>query len=347
MYRRVSNSFGNKETNNDLSLALGPYHELSESFVSIPLSSQQAERGRSTFVLEDEDLFASTLRHNEQVDTLLELLGSSEADSGVSREDIRALLDIYDGDVDRVASCLLERDFSALQLAKDFELAKALAAEQGGTLFPPSEDNNTVDTTPLASSREQRFIHSVKEILIPQLSHELVGMCFPDIENNGQKYEYQLRNLSLEWLHIPIDQVQVTVMHPSIHVDCDNVELKIAIGHWEYRRKGNTLRFQDDGQAQSMLSGIRVGLIIRSHMEQNRELPHLGVDKCMVSVGNIRFRFGGTKASWLYNLVSTLFQSQLKKNVEAVLNTTISSAVDSQLEQWSQWMFAENGLQDE
>ncbi|GJQ12409.1 hypothetical protein GpartN1_g4200.t1 [Galdieria partita] len=327
---------------------VGPYQELSESFVNIPLSSQQPQDSRSPFVLEDEELFSSALRRQtekecsseSQVDNLWEMLGSSDG-SGVSKDDIRMLLHIYDGDVDRVASCLLEQDFSSLQLVKDFQLAQTLQEEEqrSSTHIQQDDDTITDSGTPLPASSRERFIHSVKEILIPQLANELVGMRFPDIENDGQKYEYHLRNLSLELLNIPIGRVQVTMTHPDIHVDCEDVELKISIGHWEYCRKG-TLSFQDDGQAVCILSGIHVGLIIRSYLEQEQELPHLGVRKCTVSVGELHFRFTGTKASWLYNLLSSLFQSQLKKNVEAVLQTTVSSAVSSQLNQWTQWIFA-------
>ncbi|GJD06324.1 hypothetical protein Gasu2_07490 [Galdieria sulphuraria] len=281
---------------------LGTYQELSESFVSVPLSSEPPPDSHSPFVLEDEELFSSALRHqNEQecssesqVDNLFELLGSSDG-GGVSKEDIRVLLDIYDGDVDRVASCLLEQDFSSLQLVKDFQLAHTLQEEEQrhSTRFiqQQEDDTTTYSGTPLPASSRERFIHSVKEILIPQLANELVGMHFPDIENDGQKYEYHLRNLSLELLNIPIDRVQVTVTHPDIHVDCEDVELKIAVGHWEYHRK-------------------------------------------VVFMCSQMYRFSGRSAFSIC--------SQLKKNVEAVLQTTVSSAVDSQLNQWTQWIFAQN-----
>jgi hypothetical protein len=332
---------------------LGPYQELSEAFVSVPLSSEQPGTSHPPFVLEDEDLFSSALEHQNNnsnstkedsvVDNLYEMLGTETA--GLSKEDIRLLLDIYDGDVDRVASCLLEQDnVSTLQLVKDFRLARSLQAEeeqQQPRTFTDVPQEDTPTARPLPASSRERFIYSVKEILIPQLANELVGMQFPDIENDGPKYEYHLRGLSLQDITIPIDQVQVTVTHPDILVDCENVELKIAIGQWEYHRKG-TLSFQDDGEASVDLSGIRVGLSIRSYVEQEgMEVFHLRVRKCTVSVEQVRFRFKGTKAGWLYNLLSTIFQSQLKKHVEAVLQTTVSNAVDSQLHSWTQWIFAE------
>eukprot|EP00871_Galdieria_phlegrea_P004927 jgi/Galph1/5435/GphlegSOOS_G4008.1 len=318
---------------------------MSESFVSVPLVPSELNNSSSAFVVDDEEPSSTETEQvsvrkdsktsEEQVEQLMEIFGSS---GNVNREDLLLLLDIYDGDGDRVAAVLLEQESLPEQLAQDMQIARILQDEDSAFATSTSP-SNSVEESPLPASSRERFITSVKEILIPQLQTELVGMRFPNIENTGQKYEYQLEDLSLQSLNIPSSQVKVTIMHPDIHVECEDIQLNIQIGRWQYRRKG-TLSFQDDGEATGSLSNVKVGLIIRSHFEEGSEIPRMGVRKCDVSVGEANLRFTGTKASWLYNLLSTLFQNQLKRNVEAVLQRTVSQAVDSQLANWTHWIFA-------
>lgn len=176
----------------------------------------------------------------------------------------------------------------------------------------------------------QTILDNVTAIMVPALRSRLIGLPLPDVSGEADRVSYSLTGLSLTELLLQESHVSASARPEGVDIIADAVNIDVNISSWMYRIRFP--RLSDSGRAHLSLRGLRADISLRERAGT------IVVDHCVCALhGDVTFRAGDSRLSWLYNSLAAVAKSAIRRTVETTLEQAIKQSLEEQMHDWTTW----------
>lgn len=174
-------------------------------------------------------------------------------------------------------------------------------------------------------SISQEGIIKIKNSLLPEVLTKIVNIPIPDIQEKGDLYSLDIKNLQITNFNLPNDHLMITLQNDKVQVDLDNLA---------FETDGDlTLKILStiNGKIKVSLSQTTVIMDLALFLDDNAKLQ-VSVSNANVNVVNMNIKLeGGFEIkiiNWIIGLVSGKIKSSVQQQVQSALQTQLPSAIN-------------------
>eukprot|EP00397_Hematodinium_sp_SG-2012_P006425 GEMP01006455.1.p1 GENE.GEMP01006455.1~~GEMP01006455.1.p1 ORF type:complete len:880 (+),score=246.09 GEMP01006455.1:127-2766(+) len=172
-----------------------------------------------------------------------------------------------------------------------------------------------------------KLIDDLLDKALDTLMRLLPNIQIDNIEGETPDIKYALQNIDLSGFGIDKNRVSLTLGDFS-----ENTEL-LAFQALGMSCKFNDLRFQYgqkgfpyiSGQGSAEADATEISLELGFRCQWVDDVPKLVLSRHQATIGELNLGFSGSRLSWLYNIVSSLFQNLIRTYVCGTIETQLSS----------------------
>jgi hypothetical protein len=193
------------------------------------------------------------------------------------------------------------RSYSPEPPAPTFELTDEIVKEAGDAFI-----KNFLPTV----------LKQLKDIEVPDIDEKL------DVPKVGEIH-FGVKGLALGDVNVAGENVSFKLLEGQVlEIHMTNLAAKLSQFDWFYKKKSFP-KLKDSGKADATLS--KISIHVRVAIQNSGRLDVQNTD---VKVGNLDIHITGTKASFLYKLVISLFSSSIKQALENGLTSVVKDTLD-------------------
>jgi len=169
------------------------------------------------------------------------------------------------------------------------------------------------------------MVNNMKEKMIPMLIQQISGLSLPPIQESTPEADYGAEGVGVEEVNVPPENIEILLSGNTINVTISQFSAKLKEFSWYFSKADKFPRLKDNGKATANLKkgSIKIGMEIG--LGGSGIAMTVGV--CEVLIDKLSIKTSGTKASFLYNTLISLFSSMIKKQIAAALSNTLRSAI--------------------
>eukprot|EP00179_Madagascaria_erythrocladioides_P018950 CAMPEP_0198353350 /NCGR_PEP_ID=MMETSP1450-20131203/111005_1 /TAXON_ID=753684 ORGANISM="Madagascaria erythrocladiodes, Strain CCMP3234" /NCGR_SAMPLE_ID=MMETSP1450 /ASSEMBLY_ACC=CAM_ASM_001115 /LENGTH=272 /DNA_ID=CAMNT_0044059477 /DNA_START=17 /DNA_END=835 /DNA_ORIENTATION=- len=184
-------------------------------------------------------------------------------------------------------------------------------------------------------AQRREIVNNIKEIVVPGLCEQLTEMVIPDVDNETDRMKFSLRRVQVQSLNLRPEDVDVETLADGIRVRVADFSVELDVAAWSFERTAMP-RLRDSGAARVSLSAVSASMSMLPNNVPGE--PEVRMTDPEVHIGQIRLRFAESRAAWIYNAIAMTFRPVIKAVAERALRETIASAVEGQVDDWSDWI---------
>jgi hypothetical protein len=183
------------------------------------------------------------------------------------------------------------------------------------------------------------LIGEFRQYLVPLLHKYLEHIPLPPLEGTTDDYDYKFDNLNFSGTDILPDHVniefksQLAVDVPKLEtekfaseacVKITDIRTKLEGVHFWFKRKVIP-KMEDHGVADADLSGdgAKITIFLKLNAASNQGFLH--VTKCDIDIDKLKINVREAKHQMLLNMITTVFQGAIKRQIETKLEESIKS----------------------
>lgn len=184
--------------------------------------------------------------------------------------------------------------------------------------------------------QNEDFVEDVKNVVLPWARDQLLSVQLPVMMGSKTtkmgKVSYELSDLQLSSLVIPVDNVNMWWDHDCLHVNISGLHAAMKNFAWQY----NQMSFpwvKDNGKADTSISGGSFHLTIEIKSS-------VTITELSAHFDSFKLETRQTRASWLYNALIYWFKDGLQTTLNEQLNlmldlqaSTLSDAINKVVRQ--------------
>lgn len=182
--------------------------------------------------------------------------------------------------------------------------------------------------------QNEDFIDDLKNVVLPWARDQLLSLQLPDVTGSKETrmgcVTYELSDMQLSSLGIPVDRVGISWVGDCLHVDMTGLKASMKNFKWQYN-KSTFPRLKDKGKADTGISdgSIHIAVQIKKSVD---------INELSANFASFHLETRETRASWLYNTVIYWFQNSIQTTLNEQLNrmldlhaVTLSDAINKLL----------------
>eukprot|EP00753_Platysulcus_tardus_P006140 PLAT140.4.p1 GENE.PLAT140.4~~PLAT140.4.p1 ORF type:complete len:570 (+),score=231.50 PLAT140.4:274-1983(+) len=154
------------------------------------------------------------------------------------------------------------------------------------------------------------------------LRERLNNLALPPQEGLAGSVEYRVSGMAVSG--VEFEEVDVVLEGRSLVVTVDPLSAAMKSVKWAFK-KTTFPRLSDEGMLDAQLRGVRI--VIRMELVAVAGTPQLRLAGIDLELSEVACAVDGAAASWLYNLLISLFSTRIKASVQEGLTAFLGDAV--------------------
>ncbi|XP_065063230.1 lipopolysaccharide-binding protein-like [Rhopilema esculentum] len=143
------------------------------------------------------------------------------------------------------------------------------------------------------------------------LETDLSGKRLGDFQGNGGGFQISVTNLVMN--NLVIGNERLVPGNAALTAAVSSVTAVVS-GRFSYRKKIGWVTIRDSMNIRVRASGVSFSLSARFG-SQSGGRPTIGVNSCSAHIGSFKADVSGSRASWLYKIIASLFESKLRSEI--------------------------------
>eukprot|EP01116_Phalansterium_solitarium_P004799 TRINITY_DN15945_c0_g1_i1.p1 TRINITY_DN15945_c0_g1~~TRINITY_DN15945_c0_g1_i1.p1 ORF type:complete len:262 (+),score=80.29 TRINITY_DN15945_c0_g1_i1:218-1003(+) len=205
--------------------------------------------------------------------------------------------------VERVRQCQIAERSRQEQLV-------AIAVRQSQPAAVPSDVEELLKH---AFTKEQLdfIVARIRNQIIPGLIEQISAFQVPPLNETSPDADYGATGVAMEKLQVAPENIDVDVQSNAIRLRITSFSARLREFDWHYARKNKFPRIKDSGRAKAKIEGGSIDILLNITL-----MPFaLDVAHSEVQMDKLVIKTSGTKASFVYNMLLSVFSSALKKQL--------------------------------
>ena len=289
-------------------------------------------------LLESENL-AKEIRKNEDVKGLIKqgqslVTGMIDNGTGQLKIDKEATALLFKNGVNVALHNKESRKFAKDALTNGKDLVERLSQEEHIHAMLLNGKNMFKDMKKSGELRELlkanvQFVTDLADTAIPFVRDQLLAMHIPSLGGTkplsvGGKLTFELSNIVLSGLTIPVKGIKIDFTD-SILIQVVNIGAEIKGMKWSYSQSGFPY-LKDSGTGGCTVKNAEGKISFKIEFSKEGQ-PYLAVSDAEFKIGSLDINVGATTASFIYNVLLSLFSSVIKNQVESEISKLINKHV--------------------
>lgn len=158
------------------------------------------------------------------------------------------------------------------------------------------------------------------------LRKDLSGKRFRDFRGRDSGFSYTVSNLNLRSLIIGSGKL-TTSTSSGLTASASGISTSIS-GRLRYEKRVWGFKISDTVNINARAYDVSFSMSVSIGKGPGGK-PTLGVNSCSSNVGRLRIQFSGSKASWLYNLFSSVVERNLKGQLSTLMCRSATESLKS------------------
>jgi len=190
---------------------------------------------------------------------------------------------------------------------------------------------------------DTELIGQIRQYLVPLFHKHLEHIPLPPISGSTDDYDFKLENLNFSGTDILPDHIQVNTkseldvnvskletdkFKTQMTLKITDIRTKLEGVHFWFERKAIP-RLEDEGIADVDLSGDGASLEILLNLKGNSQDGLFHIAKCDLSIDKLNIDIREAQHQILLNVLSTLFQGTIKRQIEDKVEESFKSMFES------------------
>jgi len=170
----------------------------------------------------------------------------------------------------------------------------------------------------------------VRDVMVPLLKEQLEKTKLPPLDQQTEAASFGCGEISLELVEIPPEKIILDLNGDIIAFKVPDIIASVKQFPWHYK-KNSFPKIKDDGKATAKATGGSVFIELR--VVPSDSGISLEVETSIVEIHKLDVKISGTKASFAYNFLISLFSSQIKRYLEQSLSELIRNSIEEHASQ--------------